>query len=220
MKKTLAIALLLPVTFLTLSAQDSAPAAGSSDLNNLDLRIRLGGGGGITTVTDDASDTDTDYESTGGAHVSVNVLYLRARPGGVGFAVGGGLFTHAYAGEPENGAIKPESTVNASGLEFTAAFVYRPTHRWHFELPAVVISGGSAEVETDGAADSDVGGYGRFALQVGAYYTFGFGLQLGADVGAQGFAATVEREVSPGVNQEYTYSGGGGFITLNVGYRF
>jgi hypothetical protein len=208
------LALLFPLIISSVCAEDS------DSINNLDLRLRLGGGGGITEMTNEATDTDTDYRSKGGALMSVHVLYLRARPGGVGFNVGGGLFSHTFVGELANDTVKPETTVYTSGLEVTAAFVYRPTYRWHFELPAVVISSGNAQVETDGAEDSEVGYYARFALQLGAYYTFGFGLQLGADVGIHGFSASVEREVSPGIDQEYTYRGDSGFASLVVGYRF
>jgi hypothetical protein len=200
-------------------AADPAPAPVDHDLlNNLDLRLTLGGGGGITEVRNEDTDAESDYEDGAGGKIAVHLLYLRAAPGHVGFAVGGGLFAHSHDGEPEVGG--PESTIGAAGIDLYGAFVYRPNRNWHFELPAVVLSLGSAKVETDGAADSEDGGYGQFALQVGAYYTFDFGLQLGLDLGGSGFAATVDQEVAPGVEQEITYSGGGGYINLNVGYRF
>lgn len=187
----------------------------NSLLNNLDLRLTLGGGGEITKVENNDTDVETDYEEGSGGTLAIHLIYLRARPGGVGFAVGGGLFAHSYDGEPEGGG--PTSTVNAIGVDVYGAFVWRPTRNWHFELPAVVLSGGSAVVETDGAEDSESGGYARFAAQVGAYYTFDFGLQLGLDLGAAGFGTTVEYE---NTNEEFTFSGGGGYINLNVGYRF
>jgi hypothetical protein len=218
-----ALALLTPL--LALHAADEAPAPApkpkpdDTHLNNLDLRVVLGGGGGLTRVRNEDTDVEVDHEDGSGGTLAVHLLYLRARPGGVGFSIGGGLFTHAYDGEPENSG-GPTTTVSVAGIDVTAAFVYRPTRNWHFELPAVVLSGGSAEVETDGVSGTDDGSYGRFALQVGAYYTFDIGLQLGLNLGGAGFAAVVEREVAPGVEQEISYSGGGGYLNLVLGFRF
>jgi hypothetical protein len=224
------LALLVPVVAVIAAEGEPAPApkpeakpvaaVDDGTLNNLDLRLTLGGGGGITKVRDDDLDAEMDFENGNGGKIAVHLLYLRARPGGIGFAVGGGLFAASHTGEPDTGVTRPESTVNATGVDVYAAFVYRPTRRWHFELPAVVLSGGQAKVETDGAADSDTGSYGAFALQVGAYYTFDFGLQLGADIGGSGFVAKVDREFSPGVDHTFIYSGGGGFINLSAGFRF
>jgi hypothetical protein len=191
------------------------PAADDGTLNNLDLRLTFGGGGELSKIKNEDTDVETDYEEGSGGTVAIHVIYLRARPGGVGFAVGGGLFAHSYEGDPEGGG--PTSTVNAAGIDVYAAFVWRPTRNWHFELPAVVLSGGSAKVETDGADDSERGGYARFAAQLGAYYTFDFGLQLGLDLGAAGFGATIEDDTT---NEEFTFTGGGGYLNLSAGYRF
>lgn len=217
------LALLVPA--LALMAADEAPAppakpakapaADTSLLNNIDLRLTFSGGGELTKVKNEDTDVETDYEEGSGGTMALHVLYLRADAGSIGFAVGGGPSLHAYTGEPEGGG--PESTVNAACIDLYAAFVWRPTRNWHFELPAVVLTGGSAVVETDGSEDSERGGYGRFAAQLGAYYTFDFGLQLGLDLGAAGFGTTVEYD---GSDEEYTYSGGGGYLNLTVGYRF
>jgi len=223
------LALLMPVLAVLAAEGDGAPApapakaapkADDGTLNNLDLRLTLGGGGGINQVRDDDVDAEGDYEDGNGGKIAVHLLYLRARPGGIGFAVGGGLFAASHTGEPDSGVTRPESTVNAAGIDAYAAFVYRPTRNWHFELPAVVLSGGRATVETEGSADSDSGSYGAFALQVGAYYTFDFGLQLGLDLGGSGFAAEVDREVAPGVDHTFVYSGGGAYLNLSAGFRF
>jgi hypothetical protein len=224
-------ALLVPALAVFAAEGDPAPApaakakpAAAADngmLNHLDLRLTLGGGGaGIKQVRDDDLDVDADYEKGGSGKIAVHLLYLRARPGGIGFAVGGGLFAASHTGELEAGVTHPESTVNASGIDIYAAFVYRPTRNWHFELPALVLSGGQATVETDGAPDSDAGWYHQSALQVGAYYTFDFGLQLGADLGGSWFYAVVDREFALGVDHTFIYSGSGAYINLNAGFRF
>ena len=219
------LALLVPMLAVMAAEGDPAPAPApaakpaavdNSMLNNLDLRLTIGGGGGgLNRVRNEDTDVEVDYEEGSSGSMAIHLIYLRARPGGVGFAVGGGLFAHSHDGEPEGGG--PTSTVNAAGIDIYAAFVWRPTRNWHFELPAVVLSGGSAVVETDGADDSESGGYARFAGQVGAYYTFDFGLQLGLDLGASGFGTTIEDK---NTNQEFTFSGGGGYLNLSVGYRF
>ncbi len=77
-----------------------------------------------------------------------------------------------------------------------------------------------AAVETDGAVDSEDGWYHQTALQVGAYYTFDFGLQLGADLGVSWFYASVDREVIPGIERNFSYTGGGAVFNLTAGYRF
>ncbi len=217
------LALLVPVLAVMAAEGDPAPAPApaakpavdDSMLNNLDLRLTFGGGGELTKVKNEDTDVETDYEEGSGGTVAVHLIYLRARPGGIGFAVGGGLFAHSYEGEPDGGG--PTSTVNAAGIDVYAAFVYRPTRNWHFELPAAVLSVGSATVETTGSQDSESGGYGRFAAQLGAYYTFDFGLQLGVDLGVAGFGASVEYDNS---NDEFSFTGGGGYLNLTAGYRF
>lgn len=210
------LALLVPVLAVVAAEGDAAPAVDNSLVNNLDLRLTFGGGGlELSKVKNEDTDVETDYGDGAGGTVAIHLIYLRARPGGVGFAVGGGLFVHSYDGEPEGGG--PTSTLSASGVDGYAAFVYRPTRNWHFELPAAVVSLGSAVVETDGAEDSDSGGYGRFAGQVGAYYTFDFGLQLGLDLGAAGFGAAIEYEDT---DDEFTFSGGGWYTNFTIGYRF
>lgn len=225
-----ALVVLVPVLSSVVAADPETPPAPAKvapieakddgTLNNVDLRLIIGGGGSLTRVTNEDTDVDTDYDDGSGGTIAIHALYLRARPGGIGFAVGGGLFSHRYDGEPEhtNG---PTTTVNAAGIDLTAAFVYRPTRNWHFELPAVVLSGGGATVEIDGAKDVEDGTYGRIAIEVGAYYTFNFGLQLGVNLGGAGFSARFEdQEVAPNVKQEVTYHGGGGYLNLLVGYRF
>jgi hypothetical protein len=202
-------------------AAKSAPAAiDHSALNNLDLRLTIGGGGGITKVRDDDLDVESDYGNGDGGKIAAHLIYLRARPGGIGFAVGGGLFAATHSGESEVLVNRQKSTINAAGIDVYAAFIYRPTHNWHFELPALVLSGGQAKVETEGDVDSDDGWYHQSALQVGAYYTFDFGLQLGADLGGSWFYAAVDRQVAPGVTHRFVYGGGGGYLNLSAGFRF
>jgi hypothetical protein len=215
------LALTLPFQLVAF-AEESSPGSGAhaGSLNNIDIRVSLNGGNeGIHKRRNEALDSEIDYNGESSGGLSVHVLYLRARPAGVGFAVGGGISAFSHEGSPELIA-GAESTLSAVAIDAYGAFVYRPTNSWHFELPAVVLSGGSATVETEGRTDSDTGSYSRLALQVGAYHTFRFGLQLGVDVGVAGFSATVDQEIVPNVKQEITYSGDGGFINLNIGFRF
>jgi hypothetical protein len=228
-----ALVLLFPAVAMMAAEGDPAPAPApapaakpavavdNSMLSNLDLRLTLGGGGaGINTVRDDDLDVEADYENGSSGKLAVHLIYLRARPGDIGFAVGGGLFAASHTGELDAVANPPEVTVNAAGIDVYAAFVYRPTKNWHFELPALVLSGGQATVETEGGPDSDDGWYHQSALQVGAYYTFDFGLQLGVDLGASWFYAVVEREFALGVDHTFIYSGSGAYFNLNAGFRF
>jgi len=215
------MALTLPFQ-LAAFAEESAPVSGAhvGSLNHIDIRVSLNGGNeGITKRKDEALGTEVAYEGDSSGGITAHVLYVRARPGGVGFAVGGGLSAYTHEGKPAL-TTGQASKIEAFSIDIYGAFAYRPTKQWHFELPAVVISSGSASVETEGRAEKDDGTYGRFALQVGGYYTFDFGLQLGVDLGAAGFWAVVDREIAPNVTQELTYTGGGGYINLNAGFRF
>ncbi len=220
------IALTIPMTLFVTAEEsappvaNSAPAANKSSLNNIDVRLSLNGGNeGITKRRNDTLGTEVTYEDDSSAGIAAHVLYLRARPGSVGFAVGGGLSAFTHEGKPE--LTSGQATkIDTFSIDIYGAFVYRPTKQWHFELPAVVVSSGTASVETEGRTETDDGAYGRFALQVGAYYTFDFGLQLGVDLGGAGFWAYVERDIAPNVTQEYIYTGSGGYINLNAGFRF
>lgn len=208
------------------AADDKAPAPAKAprvervrdpDLNNIDLRVMIGGAGGIGEVRDDDADTENDdFDDKSGGRFAVHVQFLRARPDSVGFVVGGGIFAASHTGTL--GGV--ESTVGAVGIELKGGFVYRPTRNWHFELPSVVLSGGGATVETEGAPDSEDGGYSAFALQVGGFYTFDSGFQLGLELGGQVFSATVEQDVGGGVKHDIIYSGGGAAINLVGGWRF
>jgi hypothetical protein len=136
-------------------------------LNNVDVRLSLNGGGeGITNQRNETQDSEIDYDGDSSGGLAVHVLYLRAPAGGIGFAVGGGLSVFGHEGKSESSGL--ETSVAAIGLDIYGAFVVRPTRQWHFELPAIVLTSGSAVVETDGLKDSDDGAYGRIALQVGA----------------------------------------------------
>jgi hypothetical protein len=220
------IAFTIPMT-LSVMAEESAPpaaksasAAGDRTLNNIDLRLSLNGGNeGITKRRNESLGTEAAYDDDSSGGIAAHVLYLRARPGGVGFAVGGGLSAFTHEGKPEL-VSGQATTIETISIDIYAAFVYRPMRQWHFELPALVVSSGAASVETEGQAEKDEGSYGRFALQVGAYYTFDFGLQLGVDLGGAGFWASVDRDIAPNVTQEFIYTGSGGYINLNAGFRF
>lgn len=187
------------------------------DLNNIDVRVLVGSAGGVGRVRDEDTDTEVDnFDDESGGRFSVQVQFLHARPGSFGFVVGGGLFAASHEGTL--GGVT--STVGAVGLDLKGGFVLRPTRNWHFELPSIVLSGGSATVETEGAPDSEDGSYSAFALQVGAFYTFDNHLQVGLEIGGQAFRAVVERDIGAGVKHDIIYSGGGAVINLVAGWRF
>jgi hypothetical protein len=183
---------------------------------SLDLRLGIGGQPGIAKVKDKNGGATTEIEKDGGGDIDVEVLYVRARPESFGFAAGGGLFSHSHMGKDDG--LKPQ--INASGLEGQAALVYRFTPHFHIEAPALVVGLGSAKATKIGVNDSDNGGYGSIAVQVGAYYSFRFGLQLGAAIGVESWSSTVKQDDGTGTKQDFTYSGGGGYLTLQGGFRF
>jgi hypothetical protein len=183
---------------------------------NLDLRLGIGDLPGTSKVKDKSTGVSTDVSRDGGGNIDLELIYVRARPGGFGFAVGGGLFAHSHRADVQGE--KPE--VDASGLEGQGALVYRFTREFHIEAPAVVIALGSAKAKKLGGPDSDQGGYGSFGLQAGAFYSFRFGLQLGAVVGVMGWSATVKEQNGTGGKDDIVYSGGGGYADLQAGFRF
>jgi hypothetical protein len=184
--------------------------------SGLDLRLDVGGLPGITTVKDKSSGTTTDISKDGGGDIDIEVIYVHARPHGLGFAAGGGLFAHSHVGDYLG--LKPQ--INASGVEGQAALVYRFTPAFHIEAPALVLGLGSAQATKIGVADSDRGGYGSVGLQAGAYYTFRIGIQVDAAIGVMGWSATVNQDNGSGGKDKVIYSGGGGYLTLGAGYRF
>jgi hypothetical protein len=187
-----------------------------ASVGNLDLRMGVGSQPGIAKIKEKDTGATTETDKDGGGDVDVEVLYVRARPESFGFAAGGGLFAHSHIGDYQG--LKPQ--VNASGVEGQAALVYRFTRHFHIEAPAVVVGLGSARATKIGVADSDNGGYGSLALQVGAYYSFWFGLQIGAAIGVEGWSSTVKQDNGTGTKQDVTYSGGGGYLNLQAGFRF
>ncbi len=194
----------------------AAPRAMAQSPWNLDLRLGIGGIPGTSTVKDRTTGATTDVSRDGGGDVDLELIYVRARPGGLGFAVGGGVFAHSHRADVQGG--KPE--VDASGIEGQGALVYRFTRGFHVEAPALVVALGSAKATKLGMADSDQGGYGSIGLQAGAYFSFRFGLQLGAVVGVMGWSATVKQQNGSGGKDDMVYSGGGGYGELQAGFRF
>lgn len=194
----------------------AAPRAVAPSAWNLDLRLGVGGLPGTSTVKDKSTGVTTDVSRDGGGDIELELIYVRARPGALGFAVGGGVFAHSHRADVQGS--KPE--VDASGIEGQGALVYRFTRGFHIEAPALVIALGSAKATKLGMADSDQGGYGSLGLQAGAYYSFRFGLQLGAEVGVMGWSATVKQQNGTGGKDDIVYSGGGGYANLRAGFRF
>jgi len=192
------------------------PRAVASSPWNLDLRLGLGALPGTSTVKDKTTGVTTDVSRDGGGDIDLELIYVRARPNGLGFAVGGGVFAHSHRADVQGQ--KPE--LDASGIEVQGALVYRFSRGFHIEAPALVIALGSAKATKLGMADSDQGGYASFGLQAGAYYTFRFGLQLGAVVGVMGWSSTVKEQNGTGGKDDIIYSGGGGYGSLQAGFRF
>jgi hypothetical protein len=192
------------------------PRAGGPSPWNLDLRLGIGDLPGTSKVKDKTTGVTTDVDRDGGGAIDLELIYVHARPGGLGFAVGGGVFAHSHRADVQGQ--KPE--IDASGIEVQGALVYRFTRGFHIEAPALVLALGSAKATKLGMADSDQGGYGSFALQAGAYYSFRFGLQLGAVVGVVGWSATVKQQNGSGGKDDIIYSGGGGYAGLQAGFRF
>ncbi len=183
---------------------------------NLDLRLGFEGLPGTSKVKDDTTGVTTDVSRAGGGAVDIDLIYVRARPGGLGFAVGGGVFAHSHRADVQG--LKPE--IDASGIQVQGALVYRFTRGLHIEAPALVLGVGSARATKLGTVDSDRGGYASFGLQAGAYYTFRFGLQFGAVIGVMGWSSTVKEQNGTGGKDDIIYSGGGGYGGLQAGFRF
>jgi hypothetical protein len=192
------------------------PRAGAPAPWDLDLRLGIGSSPGISTVKDKSTGVTTDVDRDGGGDIDLELIYVHAWPGGLGFAAGGGVFAHSHRADVQGQ--KPE--IDASGIEGQAALVYRFNRGFHIEAPALVIALGSAKATKLGMPDSQRGGYGSFGLQAGAYYSFRFGLQIGAAIGVMGWSATVKQQNGTGGTDNIEYSGGGGYADLQAGFRF
>ncbi len=196
-----------PVAILAVAA--AMPAA-----DYVDVRLLGGTAAGISGARNhDANDT-IDIDSRLGGTMSLHVVYVNAKPGSIGWCVGGGPFVRAHDGRDEGGN---DVRVGAVGIEGTGGMVYRPTHRFHLEGPAATISLGAARVESEGDKVGD-GGYSQIDIHIGSYWSLGEkGLQLGAVLGLAFFNADVEEDVS---NDDISFYGVEPWLQLSLGWRF
>lgn len=185
---------------------------------SVEMRIKMGSAPGFNEMT--ANNITTTGSKDGGANAQFDFVLGFYRDSPVGFLLSGGVFTRRHSGT--FGASKID--YDASGMAFAAGVRIRSSEHLHFEGKFEMDIGSGKP----GAADLglptgsvEAGGYGAASLIAGAYYTISTpGLQIGLELGGQGFTGNF-RTAAPGWTWiDQSVSGGGGTVNLTAGYRF
>jgi hypothetical protein len=112
----------------------------------------------------------------------------------------------------------------ASGVALTGGIRVRPAKNFHFEGRLELgLGDGELELSTIDFLWNEIQeeGYASFALIAGGYYTFSRPrLQVGLELGLQGFTGDFRIWNNAGFWSEGTVEGGGGTLNVTVGYRF
>ena len=173
--------------------------------------------------SDDGTISEGEWEAAGGS-LEFNVAHRFASAGPSSGFITFGAFLRGFEGEddPDTGG---EVSLGIGGVQVGGGWSYRPNNRYSLEVGPRIGVGTAAATETfDGDEfESDVGGYARF--DVGATNLFNFDkFQLGVTVGIAGWGATVPYDPQtvngvPYQGADVTYSGGGGYLNLSIGFR-
>jgi hypothetical protein len=184
----------------------------------IDLRASIGGASGLDEV--DSGGSSTDQDSRIGVQFAVEGIVRQRFTRLFGYCAGLGVFASGHAGEASDDH-HVKLVYAAVGVELTAGLTLEPVHGLHLELRPFYRPGrGALEVDNRGSSPvqdetGDAGSYHALGVLLGGYYTFPFGLQLGAQVGGEDFTGHSRMDAGGA-----TVSGDGGFARFVVGYSF
>jgi hypothetical protein len=176
MRAALGTALLFVVLVTSsVAAEDVLPLA-------FEIRLHLGATPGINDTDAGMANGEND-QRFGLAYGVQGIVRHRLAPP-FGYILATGFFANAHDGElsADNGVT---SVYAGTGVEFGVGAFWEINPRVHVELlPLYQVGKGRLTVDNHGnETRGEFGTYATWSIQSGAYYTYPFGLQLGARIG-------------------------------------
>lgn len=212
MRNTVMIATAMTVFMASgLCFAEETADAGTKDFS---LRVSLGNAPGIDEVEDNTGTYSVNDD--GGSRIEILAVkrwWGKGSPS-VGGSFGGGLFFgHHAMSEP---LLDVDLTV--FGVMLQGGFIARAGDLCAFEVgPYLGI--GIANNETTGYSDG-TGSYGLFGLKGGAFFLLGESVELGLELGYEGFAHEQEYDIGMGVTEDVTFSGSGARVAAVLAVKF
>lgn len=192
----------------------SEPETVSNKVKANSIRITVGSAPGIDKVEDSGgSGTVSD---DGGARVEivyVHRFWSKNNPN-IGGSLGGGIFMGSHA--LSNSGVEVE--LSTFGIMGQGGFIARAGDMVVLEV-GPYLGVGSANNETTGYAEGS-GTYGLFGVKGAAFIQLGENVELGLELGAEGFSHEQEYEGGWIGNETVTFSGSGVHAAAVLSVKF
>ena len=181
-------------------------------VKDMSIRISLGSAPGIDEVEDSTGSGSVDDD--GGARVEVLFVKRWLGDNPVGGFLGGGLFIGSHA-LSDSGV---EVDLTTFGGMIAGGFVGKIGNAFTYEV-GPYLGLGIAENETTGY-ESGSGSYAFFGVKGGAFVSLGDSIELGLELGYEGFSHEQEYEGGWLGNETVTFSGSGAHVAAVLAVKF
>ncbi|MDZ8118073.1 hypothetical protein [Pontiella agarivorans] len=213
LKRLLILGITVAVSGSVLAADEINEANKTKDKAN-SIRISLGSAPGIDEVEDSTGTYSVDDD--GGARVEilyVHRFWSKNNPA-IGGMLGGGIFIGSHA--LSDGAADVDLTT--FGLLLQGGLAAKVGEQVVIEA-GPYLGLGIAENETTGY-DDGTGGYGLFGLKAGVFVLLGENVELGLEVGYEGFSHEQEYDGGWIGTDDVTFSGSGAHVAGVLAIKF
>jgi len=199
---------------LSLALAGLSGIASAADETFLDARLNLGIIPGIKSADGTPGGT-TDLSAKTGFGAALGVEYGQYLEKEWGWVAGVSLIDGASKGSSNQGDVKETNF----GVQINAGGAYKINKEIHLELtPFIGIGSAKTTVEGNNGT-SGTGTFLDYGITVGGFYTYNDHLQVGIDIGYEGFSAKSSLTFGP-ASYDITGKGGGFIAGLSLGYRF
>ena len=202
------------VALVWLSTSNLAPAGTGSNLDDVSIRMSLGIAPGIDEVDDSSGSYDANDD--GGSRLEilgVQRFWSKNNPN-IGGSFGGGIFFGDHALE-ENDF---EVDLTTFGAMIQGGVIVKAGEGFVLEF-GPYLGFGIADNETTGFSDG-TGPYALFGVKGGAFILLNENIELGVDLGYEGFSHKQEYEDRFGRDEDVTYNGSGAHVALVLAVNF
>jgi hypothetical protein len=208
--KVIAIAITTVLSLSVCIAEESE----ASKTKDFSVRVSLGSAPGIDEVEDSTGSGSVNDD--GGARIEI--LAVKRWWGGnsknIGGSFGGGIFVGSHA--LSDSGIKVDLTTY--GAMFQGGFIAKAGDYVVLEV-GPYLGFGVAANETTGY-DTGMGAYGLFGVKGGAFVLLGSNIELGLELGYEGFSHEQEYEGGWIGNETVTFSGSGAHFAAVLAVKF
>ncbi|MCF7816986.1 MAG: hypothetical protein K9M54_03800 [Kiritimatiellales bacterium] len=179
------------------------------------IRVSLGNAPGVEELEVDGAGT-ASLEDDGGGQLEILVVkrFWGANESTIGGVLGGGVFFTENRGK--DGI--DEVNLSAIGAMIQGGVAAKAGDILIFEITPFV-GLGVAEQEITGMTDGR-GGYVMYGIKGGAFVLLGSNVEIGLEVGYEGFANDVEFDFGGGATADGTFTGSGATVSAVLAVTF